>query len=331
MGIKPKANANATVAAIQQNMQNMPAMNAKLAMNKPATPQPQSRSQTPAQKTAPAKPQTPMQQKASPAKPQTPIQQKAAPVKPQTPSQQKAVAPKEMPAAPRNLQAKPSSANPPPKSKINPLAPLTPGKAAAGLPDNVFGNMFDLPPKWVAACKPSKPAQLLRQQSAKPQQKQQQQQLKQKQFSRKPRAPKNSTNEIFNLQFLFNDNAKFASCAPVPPKRMPGDKKAVAAPVPQMQHRPLAGKPIAPTKAVAVKPMIQQKAAPAPVKQRAASAKKYDLGPGYEVHMMASLFNEPQNWTKNQAPCHAPHRTPKPVSKPSSPTRAQTPSSPKRK
>ncbi|KAI9341950.1 hypothetical protein BDR26DRAFT_859839 [Obelidium mucronatum] len=308
MGIKPKTN-NSTVAAVQQNMQNMPAMNAKLAMNKAAAPT--SRPQTPAQKAAPAsptKPMTPMKQQAAPIKPQTPMQQKAAPAKPQTPVQQKAAAPR-----------KPSTpAGPPSKSKINPLAPLTPGKAAAGLPDNVFGNMFDLPPKWVAACKPSKPAQLLRQQrsSAKPQQKMQQQMMKKKpQFTRKPRAPKNSTNEVFNLQFLFNENARFASCAPVPPKRMPGAKKAAAAvPMQQMQHRAMASKPQA-----------------QPAKQRAASAKKYDLGPGYEGFMMPSLFVEPQNWTKNQAPCHAPHRAAVKITKPSSPTKQQAPSSPKRK
>ncbi|KAJ3076847.1 hypothetical protein HDU98_011708 [Podochytrium sp. JEL0797] len=91
---KPKSN-NSTVSAVQQNMQNMPAANAKMAMNKPMAPaaKPQSRPQTPApaaplqQKAAQAKPQTPTQQKSVQAKPQTPVQQNSAAMKPVTPMQ----------------------------------------------------------------------------------------------------------------------------------------------------------------------------------------------------------------------------------------------------
>ncbi|ORY38877.1 hypothetical protein BCR33DRAFT_422816 [Rhizoclosmatium globosum] len=56
------------------------------------------------------------------------------------------------------------------------------------------------------------------------------------------------------------------------------------------------------------------------------------MGPGYEGFFQAALFQEPASWTRNQSPCHAPHRAaPKqlnkqpsfkaatPISKPSTP------------
>ncbi|KAJ3024797.1 UNVERIFIED_CONTAM: hypothetical protein HDU68_007785, partial [Siphonaria sp. JEL0065] len=55
-------------------------------------------------------------------------------------------------------------------------------------------------------------------------------------------------------------------------------------------------------------PQAKAQAAPLKPQQRAASAKKYDTGPGYEGYFNASLFQEPASWTRNQAPCHAPHR-----------------------
>ncbi|KAJ3076848.1 hypothetical protein HDU98_011709 [Podochytrium sp. JEL0797] len=42
--------------------------------------------------------------------------------------------------------------------------------------------------------------------------------------------------------------------------------------------------------------------------QRATSAKKYDLGPGYEIHMMPTMFQEPASWTNGQVPSQAPRR-----------------------
>ncbi|KAI9341952.1 hypothetical protein BDR26DRAFT_292887 [Obelidium mucronatum] len=55
-------------------------------------------------------------------------------------------------------------------------------------------------------------------------------------------------------------------------------------------------------------PQTKAQAAPIKPQQRAASAKKYDIGPGYEGFMMPNMFQEPSSWTKNQSPCHAPHR-----------------------
>ncbi|KAJ3244329.1 hypothetical protein HDU78_011165 [Chytriomyces hyalinus] len=62
------------------------------------------------------------------------------------------------------------------------------------------------------------------------------------------------------------------------------------------------------------KPVAQQAsklAAPAsPVGRRASQS------PIYEVYMVPSLFSEPNSWTANQAPCHAPHRAASPSSRP---------------
>ncbi|KAJ3080942.1 hypothetical protein HDU99_006988, partial [Rhizoclosmatium hyalinum] len=149
-----KTTKNATVVAVQQQLHQQAASNIK---NVQQQPKPVSR-------------------------PQTPIQQKAAPAP---------LAPKPVSAYSNNSAIKNKPSTPAPKAKGgNPLAPLTPGKAAAGLPDNVFGNMFDLPAKWTNSLKPAKPVARIAPKSAKPQQKQQQQK-----FTRKPRAPKNSTNE----------------------------------------------------------------------------------------------------------------------------------------
>ncbi|KAJ3026182.1 UNVERIFIED_CONTAM: hypothetical protein HDU68_006099 [Siphonaria sp. JEL0065] len=137
--------------------------------------------------------------------------------RPQTPVYQKAT----MPLAPKPVfssAANKASFSPVPTVKGNPLAPLTKGKAAAGLPDSVFGNMFDLPPKWVNACKPAKPVSRLGPSTNKVQQ---QQRAGKPKFTRKPRAPKNSTNEVFNIAFLYPET-KFANSQPVAPKRVPG-------------------------------------------------------------------------------------------------------------
>ncbi|KAJ3293857.1 hypothetical protein HDU79_011796, partial [Rhizoclosmatium sp. JEL0117] len=55
----------------------------------------------------------------------------------------------------------------------------------------------------------------------------------QQKFTRKPRAPKNSTNEVFNISFLYPELKNFANQAPVAPKRLPGAKKQ------QQQQRPI--------------------------------------------------------------------------------------------
>jgi len=54
---------------------------------------------------------------------------------------------------------------------------------------------------------------------------------------------------------------------------------------------------------------------PQAVKRGASAKKLYDMGPGYESFYMPSLFLEPASWTRNQAPCHAPHVAAKPVAK----------------
>jgi len=226
-----KTTKNATVAAVQQSIQQQASANVKNVLNN-----------------------SNLNSKPAMARPTTPANQKAAmPVAAKPAAISKASTP-----APKSLGNK------------NPLAPLTPGKAAAGLPDNVFGNMFDLPPKWVAACKPAQPVHrsgaaapqkslskqnsfnnnqqqqsqkspIVKQASAtavqKPQQKQQQKQQQQQQFhnaahqkfakawfAHQPRGSKNSTDLVFNISFLYPET-KFANCAPVAPKRVPGGRK----------------------------------------------------------------------------------------------------------
>ncbi|KAI9337938.1 hypothetical protein BDR26DRAFT_863327 [Obelidium mucronatum] len=162
----------------------------------------------------------------------------------QTPMAQKAAMP--LAAKPVFSSAANKPASPAPTVKGNPLAPLTRGKAAAGIPDNVFGNMFDLPPKWVNACKPAKPVARLLGASKNHAQIQKQQQ-QQKKFTRKPRAPKNSTSEVFNIAFLYPEAKSFATVQPVPPKRAAATKKPVQA------SRPTSApsKPATPSKAMA--------------------------------------------------------------------------------
>ncbi|KAJ3139397.1 hypothetical protein HK100_011672 [Physocladia obscura] len=168
-----KVNQNATVAAVQQSIQQQQhsaVQQKNLVNNKP---------QTPKLSAAQAKPQQNSSNNATPAMP-----------KPAQSLQNHGI--QKQAAAPKSTM------------KGNPLAPLKPGLAAAGLPDSVFGNLFDLPPKWAAALKPQasvarlqrgngQQQQLQLQQQARPntpgRQQQQQTQQQQKQQQARPSSP----------------------------------------------------------------------------------------------------------------------------------------------
>ncbi|KAJ3244327.1 hypothetical protein HDU78_011163 [Chytriomyces hyalinus] len=165
-------------------------------------------------------------------------------------------------------------------------APMQPAKAAASkqLParaapmavDTFSGNMFDLPSQWVASCKPASPVARLAS-KAKP---------SKPKFTRKARAPKNSTSEVFNLQFLFNEPTKWATVPASAPKRMPMQMKQM--PMQTMKSMPMQAKPMQqqPQKAMA-KPATPMQSAPM-------------------EQCLLSMFAEPAGWA-TQAPT-APRR-----------------------
>ncbi|KAJ3255831.1 hypothetical protein HDU77_003482 [Chytriomyces hyalinus] len=219
-----RKNQNATVAAVQNNIQQQPAWTAKMAMNqKPATPasKPMTRLATPSPQPVQAKP----------------TQMQAA--KPTTPS-------KQLPAR------------------------------AAPIPVETFsGNMFDLPAQWIACCKPASPVARM---AAKPK-------TKKPQFTRKPRAPKNITSEVFNLQSMFNEPVKWATVQACPPKRMPMQMK------PAQQQRPMQQQMKQPQQQQMKQPQQQ------PAKQM---TKPATPAPSIEQCMM-SMFSEPSGWA-TQAP-----------------------------
>ncbi|KAI8829962.1 hypothetical protein BJ741DRAFT_621283 [Chytriomyces cf. hyalinus JEL632] len=219
-----RKNQNATVAAVQHNIQQQPAWTAKMAMNqKPATPasKPMTRLATPTPQPVQSKP-TQMQ----------------ATAKPSAPS-------KQLPAR------------------------------AAPMPVETFsGNMFDLPAQWIASCKPASPVSRMATATAKPK-------SKKPQFTRKPRAPKNSTSEVFNLQSMFNEPVKWATVQACPPKRMP------MKPVQQQQQRPMQQQMKQP----------QQQQTKQPAKQM---MKPATPAPSIEQCMM-NMFSEPTGWA-TQAP-----------------------------
>ncbi|KAJ3225754.1 hypothetical protein HDU81_007678 [Chytriomyces hyalinus] len=243
-----RKNQNATVAAVQQNIQQQPAWNAKMTMNqKPATPASKPMLATPAQ--------AQMQAKPAPAQPA-----KAAPSK-------------QMPA-----------------------------RAAPMAVDTFSGNMFDLPSQWVASCKPASPVARL---AAKPK-------AGKPKFTRKARAPKNSTSEVFNLQFLFNEPAQWATVQASAPKRMPKQMKQM--PVQNMKSMPMQAKP-----------MQQQQ----PQKVMAKPGTPMQSAPMEQCLM--SMFAEPAGWA-TQAPT-APKRaagSPTKGNLPNLPSKQQA-TSPKRK
>ncbi|TPX64111.1 hypothetical protein CcCBS67573_g08483 [Chytriomyces confervae] len=114
------------------------------------------------------------------------------------------------------MQAKPAPMQPA-KAATSKQIPARPAPMAV---DTFSGNMFDLPSQWVASCKPASPVARLAS-KAKP---------SKPKFTRKARAPKNSTSEVFNLQFLFNEPTKWATVpatgwatqAPTAPRRAAG-------------------------------------------------------------------------------------------------------------
>ncbi|KAI8838854.1 hypothetical protein BJ741DRAFT_116293 [Chytriomyces cf. hyalinus JEL632] len=267
-----RKNQNATVAAVQQNIQQQPAWNAKMTMNqKPATPA-----------------SKPMTRLATPA--QAPMQAKPAPMQPA-----KAATSKQMPARPAPMQ--------PAKAATSKQMPA---RAAPMAVDTFSGNMFDLPSQWVASCKPASPVARLaaKAKASKPK------------FTRKPRAPKNSTSEVFNLQFLFNEPTQWATVQACAPKRMPMQMKQM--PVQMMKSMPMQAKPMQqqPQKAMAkpATPMQQQPqkvmAKPAtPMQQQPQKAMAKPATPMQSANMeqcLMSMFAEPAGWA-TQAPT-APRR-----------------------
>ncbi|KAJ3225753.1 hypothetical protein HDU81_007676 [Chytriomyces hyalinus] len=220
-----RKNQSATVAAVQQNIQQQPAWNAKMTMNQKASSKPMLA--TPAQ--------AQMQAKPAPAQPA-----KAAPAK-------------QMPA-----------------------------RAAPMAVDTFSGNMFDLPSQWVASCKPASPVVRL---AAKPK-------AGKPKFTRKARAPKNSTSEVFNLQFLFNEPAQWATVQASAPKRMPKQMKQMfvqkTMPAQAMKSMPMQAK------------LMQQQ----PQKVMAKPGTPMQSAPMEQCLM--SMFAEPAGWA-TQAPT-APRR-----------------------
>ncbi|KAJ3265420.1 hypothetical protein HDU77_005138 [Chytriomyces hyalinus] len=180
-------------------------------------------------------------------------------------------------------------------------APMQPAKAAASkqIParaapmavDTFSGNMFDLPSQWVASCKPASPVARLasKAKASKPK------------FTRKARAPKNSTSEVFNLQFLFNEPTKWATVPASTPKRMPMQMKQM--PVQTMKSMPMQAKPMQqqPQKVMAkpATPVQQQ-----PQKAMAKPATPMQSAPMEQC--LLSMFAEPAGWA-TQAPT-APRR-----------------------
>ncbi|TPX77612.1 hypothetical protein CcCBS67573_g01094 [Chytriomyces confervae] len=230
-----RKNQNATVAAVQHNIQQQPAWTAKMAMNQKASSKPMTRLATPTPQPAQAKP--------------------AQIAKPTTPS-------KQMPAR------------------------------AAPMPVETFsGNMFDLPAQWIASCKPASPVSRMAA-SAKPK-------TKKPQFTRKPRAPKNSTSEVFNLQSMFNEPLKWATVQACPPKRMPMQMKPVQQQ--QQQQRPMQQQMKQPQQQQMKQPQQQQMKQP---QQQPAKQMARPTTPAQPVSMeqcMMSMFSEPSGWA-TQAP-----------------------------
>ncbi|KAI8618120.1 hypothetical protein BC830DRAFT_1166447 [Chytriomyces sp. MP71] len=111
-------------------------------------------------------------------------------------------------------------------------------------------------------------------------------------------------------------SAKVAATKPATPQQ-----KTMSAPAkPTTPQQKSVSKPSTQSfAAAAAKPATPQsskvQAAPSKAPQQVSAASKkpviYSKGPDYEALMTPGLFAEPMSWTKNQAPCHAPHLAPR--------------------
>ncbi|KAJ3226508.1 hypothetical protein HDU81_007260 [Chytriomyces hyalinus] len=273
-----RKNQNATVAAVQHNIQQQPAWTAKAAMNQKAC-QHHLSFHSLANFSNP-----PLSDSFQPATPASKPMTRLA-----TPASQHAQAkPAQMPAA-----AKPST----PSKQM-------PARAAPMPVDTFSGNMFDLPAQWSASCKPASPVARLAAAAAKPK-------TKKPQFTRKPRAPKNSTSEVFNLQAMFNEPVKWATVQACPPKRMPMQMKPVQQQQQQMKQPQQQQQMKQPQQQQQMKQPLQQTNKPQqqPAKEMArpatpAKGMARPATPGQSVPIeqcMMSMFSEPSGWA-TQAP-----------------------------
>ncbi|KAJ3296721.1 Ubiquitin carboxyl-terminal hydrolase 14, partial [Rhizoclosmatium sp. JEL0117] len=324
----------------------------KAAAPKSATPSPTKaaatpiKAATPAPKAAPIKPATPQQA----SKPSTPQQKAAMPIAPKpvarpTSGKTQAAAPLSKPATPSKVQAAPAKVSPVKASapvskpsnpsKVQASAKPAPVKAASSSPtkaivkqDSMLGDMFELPQKWVAECKPAtpvhrsrpttpsasptkasaplKPASPTKAAPTKPASPSKAAAPVSKPVSKpstpsaapvkaapvKSAAPKSASptkaapivkaspsktnDEVYSLNFMFNEPAGWSTKAAVPPKTMSGPVKSAAPaskPATPAPKSLTASKPAtpAPKAAATSKPQtpVQQKAAPAPVKAAA--------------------------------------------------------------